>query len=118
MQETCEGSWQVAKRKRVDDFDPAVGAVDPGEDVRVYLSESVDGHRQAVALPASIRRLSGERLDVIHEVQDVARQMELLRAQLDQLVPEARELGVSWAAIGFSVGLTGEAARQRWGDDA
>ena len=101
-------------RKIVPDFDPAVGAVDPGEDVRIY----VGADRRAVALPASIRRLTGERLEVVEEVQHVARQMEYLRARLDQLVPEARDLGVSWAAIGFSVGLTGEAARLRWSDDA
>ena len=115
MQETCEGSWQVTSKRRPD-FDPAVGAVDPGEDVRVYVSGVEDGHRQAVALPASIRRLTGERLEIVGEMQQIAREAEYLRGRLDELVPEARELGVSWAAIGFSVGLTGEAARLRWSD--
>lgn len=101
------------------DFDPAVGGVDLGEDVRVYLSErGNDGHREAVVLPASVRRLTGERLEVIEEMQGLARQAEWVRKRLDELVPEARELGVSWAAIGFSVGLTGEAARLRWSEDA
>lgn len=99
------------------DYDPAVGAVDPGEDVRLYVSQGRDGHRQAVALPASIRRLTGERLEVIEQMQRHARVAEHARLSIDELVPEARELGVSWAAIGFSVGLTGEAARLRWGSD-
>lgn len=116
MQETCEGSWQVT-RKRMPDFDPAVGAVDPGEEVRVYVSGREDGNR-AIALPASIRRMTGERLEVVRELQEIAREMEGWRDRLDELVPVARELGVSWAAIGFSVGLTGEAARLRWSEDA
>lgn len=102
-------------RKRMPDFEPAVGAIDPGEDVRLYVSEGRDGHRQVTALPASVRRLTGERLEVINELQALGRQAEWIRNRYDLLVPEARELGVSWAAIGFSVGLTGEAARLRWG---
>jgi len=100
------------------DFDPAVGGVEGDEDVRVYVSERRDGHREAVVLPTSVRRLTGERLEVIEEMQRLARQAQWVRMRLDELVPVARELGVSWAAIGFSVGLTGEAARLRWSEDA
>lgn len=113
MQETCEGSWQVARKKQPD-FDPAVGAVDHDEEVRVY----VDADRRAIALPSSIRRMTGERLEIVREMQELARDAEGIRGRLDELVPEARGLGVSWAAIGFSVGLTGEAARLRWSEDA
>jgi hypothetical protein len=105
----------MARKREGDDWEPAVGSVDPGEEVRVYVSETRDGHRHAVALPASVRRLTGERLEVVETLQDHARQIEFLRGRLDEVVPIARELGVSWAAIGFSVGLTGEAARLRWG---
>src|SRR5688572_10746506 len=35
-------------------------------------------------------------------------------AKRDAAVKRAREAGVSWAAIGLALGMTGEGARRRW----
>jgi len=65
--------------------------------------------------PRSITKLTGDAADVIAEVQAAALQREKIGRRLEELVNEARECGASWDAIGWSVGTTGQAARQRWG---
>jgi hypothetical protein len=69
----------------------------------------------AYFLPRSITRLTGEAEVTVHALQEAATHRAQIDEDIEQLVSEARELGVSWAAIGWSVGTTGEAARQRWG---
>lgn len=68
--------------------------------------------------PGAVRRLtSGQRM-VLADVQHHALEIEQLERHLDELVLEARSEGVSWAVIGWSVGLTSEGARQRWTETA
>jgi hypothetical protein len=68
-----------------------------------------------VMLPKSLRDLRGEALEVTQEIQDARAQMHELQARVDVLVETARDLGLSWNAIGWCVGTTGDAARRRWG---
>jgi hypothetical protein len=49
---------------------------------------------------------------VVREWDRVARQIDWSRKQL---VSDARGRGVSWDGVGWMVGTTGEAARQRYG---
>lgn len=37
------------------------------------------------------------------------------RAQLDQVIDNARQARLSWTAIGNVIGITKQGARQRWG---
>jgi len=84
----------------------------------VEVAKTAEGLPVLLPRTAGARRLGGEKLEVLADVQAVARRIEEARERLDALVAEARDLGVPWSLIGFSVGTTGEAARQRWTDDA
>lgn len=66
-------------------------------------------------LPTAVRRLDDEGLDLVAHLQSVVARISEDQYHLDGLVAAAREGGLSWAVIGWSVGTTGEAARQRWG---
>lgn len=71
----------------------------------------------AAVVPRSLERLDGESKVLMAAVMRKAAEINEMHAQLSELVAEARERGVSWAGIGWAVGTTGEAARQRWGID-
>lgn len=72
---------------------------------------------RALLLPAVTRgrQLSPDGLDVLADVQGSVRRLQAERQALDELVGVAREAGVSWNLIGFSVGITAQSARERWG---
>ena len=38
-----------------------------------------------------------------------------LQRQLDELVLRGRTAGISWAALGWALGISGQAAQQRYG---
>lgn len=104
------------RRRPLPDLDPSVGAVDAGEDINLIVVTDAHGERHAAVLPRSISRLNEDQTYWVKALQRNAIEMEGLRQKLDTLVDHAREDGVSWAAIGWSLGVTGEAARVRWGD--
>lgn len=87
--------------------------VDPGEGVTIMRTAS----GRALMVPASVSRLRGDQADVVVALQDQAAAVHDAQLRLDALVDEAREMGVSWGAIGFSVGLSPQGARQRWLED-
>lgn len=72
-------------------------------------------YRHAVALPRGITRLGEEGLEVMHSLQLITSELGRLTESLAGAIDDARALGFSWASIGFCIGTTGEAARQRWG---
>ena len=72
----------------------------------------------AVVVPRSVRNLPEEQLEVVAQVQDTARHLDELQERLTHLVGHLRDAGASWGVIGWSVGTTSQAARQRWGKDA
>jgi hypothetical protein len=83
-----------------------------GQEVAVYINNE-DG--SAGLRPASFDRLRPHTVDVLAELQRTVAARRRLADYIAHLVPEAREAGASWAQIGWSVGTSGEAARQRWG---
>lgn len=80
------------------------------EDVVLMVSES-----RAVILPRSLSRLGGEARAEARSLQQLGLQLQEIAEQIDAQVEQCRESGVSWSGIGWCLGTTGEAARQRWG---
>lgn len=86
----------------------------PDEDGSVTISRTADG---VVLLPRSVRLLKGDARRLFGLI---SRDALVLRATHDALeghVHAARAEGVSWSAIGWALGLTGAAARMRYGYD-
>lgn len=99
------------------DTDPAAGFA--GYSVGTFTDEDVEIrrlHGRAVVLPRSLSRLRGDALEAICELQQHVLKIRELEGGLLARVADARESGASWHAVGWSVGTTGEAARQRWSE--
>lgn len=86
------------------------GTVD--EDVELRRSD----HGAVVLVPASTPRMKSRRqYELAAELQRTVVELRRQQQQLDAVVLDARDAGVSWHVIGWSVGTTAEGARQRWG---
>ncbi len=82
----------------------------------VRLTEGVRGP-QAVMIPTSMRRkLDDEGMLLVGDIQHAVRQITKLQNFLDTAVDDARAQGMSWATIGWTVGLTAEGARKKWSE--
>ena len=102
-------------RNRPDDsYDPPGQSIeDFPDDQRIGVTRLPDGRH--VVLPESLTRLAGHDLEIAADLQHVAAELRRLDDHRTALVREARDSGLSWNAIGWCVGTTGEAARQRFG---
>jgi len=99
----------------MDNYDAlGVGRTHTEDDGDVGITRTPGGG--VVILPVAVRRLRGEALEVASRIQSVAAEIGSLQDYLAEGVAHGRDLGLSWGVIGWSVGTTGEAARQRWGD--
>lgn len=87
-----------------------------GDDGDVAVYRAPDG--STVMAPVSYRRLDPAGRDAVAAVQQAASQIAQWQALLAESVSLARDEGVSWDLLGWSVGTTGSAARKRWGVDA
>ena len=85
--------------------------LDGGEDLAVIV-----GGSGAFLAPRSIRQATSRQRDVAARLQGLVRELDGLRVQLQMAVVDARAEGLSWSTIGWCVGLTGEAARKRFGE--
>lgn len=91
----------------------SLGAETPGGGVSLTV-----GQGQAFftpVTPAAVARLGGLGRQTLADLQTHALALETMQRHLDELVGDARYVGVSWALIGWSLGLTAEGARKRWG---
>lgn len=99
------------------EFEPVnVGTGDHTEDgVSLYRATGPDGKQHAALMPKALGKLGKEGIlmasDIQHTVISIRKQQE----ELEELIEQARDLGMSWNSIGWCVGTTGDAARQRWG---
>jgi hypothetical protein len=82
-------------------------------DEDVYVTRAPDGRPMIV--PASLRKLPPEQLSALANIQDQVLVIQQAQAVVEDLVHEARQDGVSWVAIAWYLGVTAEAARQRFG---
>jgi hypothetical protein len=99
-----------------DDFEPMeVGNDDFEGGVTVQMVTDEDGGRHAAFVPVALGRLGAEGLGMMADLQKVVLQIRESQDRLGALVVEARDLGMSWGSIGWCVGTSEPAARQRWG---
>lgn len=71
---------------------------------------------RAALIPVSARRLPADvKTDLADVMRAAARINEAVQV-LDELVIDLRDRGVSWSVIGWTLGMTGEGARQRFGN--
>ena len=98
------------------DATPLGGEDDVGA-VRIQRVRAADGRLSAAVVPTAFGRLGGEAVEVVRDLQRVGAAMAALQVEARELVAEARELGVSWDLLGWSLGVTGEGARKRYGGD-
>jgi ketosteroid isomerase-like protein len=73
---------------------------------------------RGVLVPRSLRKAGPEAQLACDAVMRKATELDDATRELETLVHEAREVGLSWDAIGWAVGTTGEAVRQRWGSES
>jgi hypothetical protein len=74
------------------------------------------GSGAALLVPRAVSGLTGDAADVVAELQTFVLHRYEVEEAITTMVAEAREYGVSWSVIGWSVGTTAEAARQRWSE--
>ena len=98
----------------LDEFEPVYGEETDfdGEDVAVMR----DDEGRASIVPRSMRKLPAELRAEVRSLIEAAAAVYESQAAVDEHVADLRQAGVSWSLIGWAVGTTGEAARQRWGD--
>lgn len=99
------------------DADPirAGSPVADDETVSIVVLKKQDGTTAAVLAPRAIRNAPPHLLEAYSDLQTQAARIEQAMADLDDLVLEAREMGASWGSIGWSVGISQQAAMKRWG---
>jgi hypothetical protein len=97
----------------MDDFDGIDGDSTDLDDEPVEVTRDASG--RAALVPRSLQGLDADARAVVSDVMRTAAAVHQEQANLALLVADARERGVSWSGIGWAVGTTGEAARQRWG---
>lgn len=105
----------MTKTPAPDPLDSAEHIGSDDYDGPVALRRLPDGRALLLPHAGGGRQLHSDALDVLADMQTTVRRLQSQRTALDVLVDQARQVGVAWHLIGFSVGTTGEAARQRWG---
>lgn len=79
------------------------------EGVAVTIRDGVAGFR-----PIAFDRLSEEQGEHAAELMLLVGQRRQLAREIDEMVEHMRGIGCSWGVIGWCVGTSSEAARQRW----
>lgn len=94
------------------DWDVHFGDDAPGLEVRVH--DAADGARRAVIVPRGAAPLTSAQADSLHDLQRVVLGAQVAAGALDEPALHARDEGVPWALIAWSVGADQEVARRRW----
>jgi hypothetical protein len=99
-------------------YDPARDAqLGNADDIGVSLVMTEDGRAIFEPMePRAVRRATPQQLSCIADLQEPVRVIAAAVQDLDRAVIAARMSGLSWQTIGWCVGTSSEAARQRWGD--
>lgn len=78
---------------------------------RVAVEDAMEAARSRALASSAQRRLELE--DALTAAGDLTKEA---ANRLTAVVYEARQNGVSWRAIGLCLGMSGQAAQQRWGE--
>jgi hypothetical protein len=108
----------MAKRGEIEleDLDPMSDEVAAANGVEIRVHREPDGTRSSVIVPRSVARLDPRQAGMVSDLQRHALLLQQVRGLIEANVLDARDLGVSWAVIGWTLGTTESAARKRWGD--
>jgi len=105
-----------AELAKWDPLEPVIFAeIAPDDAVVLSVVVDADGVRHAALLPRSVEKLSPVAQILVSEAQHAVSELRQLQSDIGGLAYALRSEGASWHAIGWCVGTTGEAARQRWG---
>jgi hypothetical protein len=80
------------------------------EDVFVVM-----GERSAAFVPESLRGMSARAVEAASCLQHAVLEIRDLQEHINDRVHALRAEGASWAVVGWCVGTSSQAARQRWG---
>lgn len=97
--------------KNVPPQDPSL--LPEGESVIVSVTGEGVGRRASLR-PSSLERATGEQSGALEALQTLALERRELEMMLSAHVEQARDLGISWGLVGWSIGLTAEGARQKY----
>jgi hypothetical protein len=108
---------QQAPRRRPAAPVSTPGAVDPehlaDDGVQVFM-DTRDG--SAVFMPARLASATPAQRSAMKALQGVTLRRYELEEELAGHVAGARRLGLSWASIGWAIGITGDAVRKAYSD--
>lgn len=100
-------------------LDPVLGEIGPGVvndgPVSVVRNASGSVFFAPGVIPTAARALSEDQREQLAALQHLTSELHSLQAHVLEHVEDARAVGLSWHLIGWSLGTTGEAARQRFG---
>lgn len=102
----------------VDDFTPlAVGALNDSPTVSVVNVTGDDGRKVSLFMPEKmLKRLDGDQLVLMADLQRCVIEIQERQGALSDMMELGRELGLSWAQLGWSCGLSAEGTRRKFGD--
>lgn len=66
-------------------------------------------------VPRSVEALGPAQVEAVQRMQRIELQRRDVERQLDELVIKSRRAGLTWAAIGWALGVSAQAASQRYG---
>jgi hypothetical protein len=103
-----------ARRPAVDHLDE-VGPVGSDED----LGDVHIGRRdvQATIRPTAVQRGTAAQIDVFDQLVQANLHLVGIRQEIDRLAAQGRHVGLSWASIGWALGIGHSAAIKRFGGD-
>lgn len=70
----------------------------------------------ALFLPIAVKRLPEDQLETLADLQHLALARQQALISIEEVIVVARNQGLSWNVIGWSIGMSGQAARKRWLD--
>jgi hypothetical protein len=101
--------------KRQDEYEPLGDGITDFPDQDVAIVRDEQGH--ATITPRALQRLTPEARQAMRLVAQCAERIHVEQQLLDELILSARkDYKVSWNAVGWCIGTSGQNARQRWGD--
>lgn len=105
----------MTKRKRdAVPVAPVVGGLHEGG-VDIVMSKSGRAFFRPDVRPRAWSRMPIEAQETLAGLQAIVGQMRQMEEHVAEHVLELREMGASWDLIGWSLGMTGEGTRKRFG---